>query len=555
MLAFHAAPVVGDSSGSRWGEVVIAPLGCAVIELSGQQARERGVVFLKTIQEYLSGSPKTPASFASVPHAPKEIEIETLLLLRTEGDVITVVLEGQGSVYLKRGSRVSRLMYRSGTTSGTIQTGDQIFLGSKGCIEKFSEGEIYHFFDHMTPEKIAEKCAVSLHTRGNTQGASGLFIGFTTLRAMRPVVRWKLLLTIVLVGGFLISIGLGITRQIAVNQNKETVERIASGERLFDEGVSLLELNAVKSRERLTEAKQMLEPLVKTVNPRTIEGRKLTELYGKINDNLTLARRSAQVNPELFYDVSLLKSNSTITSLGIAGEMMALVDTQTHTLFALSLVSKQGAIVGGGEAFGDAIFVDIFGDDLFTFTGRGIQKTGASARATKNIISKDKEWGTIGSMTSFGGNIYLLDTGKSRIWKYIAADNGQFSDRQQYLNPDEFPDLSGGTSLAIDGSVWVGTNSGSVLRFTQGKEQTFLPQGVDPALGTHLAVYTSDDTTHLYVLDSDNNRVVVLDKEGVYLAQYLWEDNGFVPTQLAVSETRKKIFLLASGKLYSIDVH
>jgi DNA-binding beta-propeller fold protein YncE len=99
----------------------------------------------------------------------------------------------------------------------------------------------------------------------------------------------------------------------------------------------------------------------------------------------------------------------------------------------------------------------------------------------------------------------------------------------------------------------MGTTNGKILRFTQGKENTFFPKGVDPAFGTRLLVYTSDDTKNIYVLDSQNNRVVVLDKEGTYIAQYRF-DAASAPMGLSVFEAQKKLILLSDGKLFGIDL-
>jgi hypothetical protein len=107
--------------------------------------------------------------------------------------------------------------------------------------------------------------------------------------------------------------------------------------------------------------------------------------------------------------------------------------------------------------------------------------------------------------------------------------------------------------MAIDGSVWLGSSNGRIWKFTGGKEDTFLPQGVDPAFGKNLRVYINDTTNNMYVLDVGNKRVVVLQKDGTYLAQYAWTD-PIIPTQLVVSEEQKKIYLLAGGKLYSISL-
>jgi hypothetical protein len=145
-----------------------------------------------------------------------------------------------------------------------------------------------------------------------------------------------------------------------------------------------------------------------------------------------------------------------------------------------------------------------------------------------------------------------LDTQKSRIWKYVAIDKG-FSEIFEYLNPDTLPDLSNATNIAIDGSVWLGATNGQIARFTSGKENVYVPQGVDVPLGKRLSVYTHDETKMVYLMDHDNQRIVVFDKEGLYAAQYIW-DVEFHPTSFVVSETSDKLFLLAEGKIYSADL-
>ncbi len=154
-------------------------------------------------------------------------------------------------------------------------------------------------------------------------------------------------------------------------------------------------------------------------------------------------------------------------------------------------------------------------------------------------------------MTAYAGNLYVLDTEKSRIWKYVATETGSgFSEIREYLNPDTLPDFSQATSMAIDGSVWVGTTAGRLMRFTQGREDTFVPQGVEPGIGSSIAVYTDDRTKYVYVLEPSGKRVIVLDKDGFYIAQYRWE-GPVARTQIVVSKEKKKIFLpLAVMTLY-----
>ena len=219
----------------------------------------------------------------------------------------------------------------------------------------------------------------------------------------------------------------------------------------------------------------------------------------------------------------------------------------------LSISSKNGRIIAGGESYQSASLVAMHGDSVFTLVDAGIHRASIrDAKTTQLAVKKDAQWGSMLSFVSYGGNLYLLDTAKSRIWKYIATESN-FSETREYLNPDTLPDLSQATGMAVDSGIWVGTRDGRILRFLQGKEETFAPRGVEPSLGKMLLVATTEEDKNLYVADSDNKRVVVLDKDGVYLAQYVWS-GALAPTQLVVSEKLKLIVLLADGKLYSIEL-
>ena len=88
----------------------------------------------------------------------------------------------------------------------------------------------------------------------------------------------------------------------------------------------------------------------------------------------------------------------------------------------------------------------------------------------------------------------MLDSLKGRIRKYVAIDASSqtgrrgFSEIREYLNPDTLPDFFRGAGLAIDGSVWIGTNLGKIFRFTRARN-TFTPQGLIEIFWTRTGVY------------------------------------------------------------------
>lgn len=574
--------VVGPSDTTHWGQVIVSPAAYGVVELASADAQKAGIELLTTLSQRLV---TPPVSLQEIKKLASDVHfegVETVLLLVPVGSVIYVALFGSGAVYLKRGQSTSRLLEGAGALSGEVKEGDTLLLCSRSMHETVSEETLLNVFDHLRAQDVAEKLTLALHERGSSTGATALIFQVAAFihteeerglpRPMETVWRFptrlyrKLLrldvrfprfrslslvstLFILLFG---VSVVLGIVKKTQTSTSREVQQAIAAATHSFEEGVALMELNPVKGRERLTQAKTTLEPFT------TIQ--RVRELYKQVSDSLTMALHSVRAEPALFFDASLIKKEGTIDSLSLFEGSLGLLDTANRSVYTLDVSSKRSEIVGGGDAIRGATVIASYGDKMYVVTDHGIASVQIRDKKTvSDTVAKPEEWGTIQSIAAYTGNLYLLDRGKSRIWKYIATEKGLpagrqgFSELREYLNPDTLPDLSKATSMAIDGSVWVGTADGKILRFTQGKENTFLPQGVEPGLGNYLVIYTSDVVKNVYILDRDSKRVVVLDKDGFYLAQYIWEGN-ISPTQIAVSEKEKKTFLLAEGKIYALEL-
>ena len=603
------APVVGNTDREHWGQTFSTPVAYGVVEVhdEGGNARSVGVGVLTALTQELGHPVVSLGALAHLADTVRNPHVVSLILLVPVGSVVYLVTRGRAAVYLKRANQLSRLVADDGALSGEVQEPDTLLLASRGFVQGLTEGELTSVFDHLPPSEIAEKLTLMLHERASDAGGAGLIFQVAQLieeeekpvserlviaqpapvaprvrmtpagvrrlvsvlvhrlrrilpsltLGRRPLVVAGTLLVLALFGA---SVLLGIQKQAGQSRTDSVTRVLTQAQYAFDEGAALLDLNPVKGRERLAQAKTLLDPLISSVPPRTKEGRQVAILYQKITDALTQALHATVTEPELFFDASLLKKGGVATGIAFSGDLLGIVDANTKTVYSVSVSSKNGQIVAGGDAFANAARIAIHGDTLYVLTATGIARTSVSdKKTTADVVKKDNQWGTIASLASFGGNLYLLDTQKGRIWKYVATDKaapagGQgFSELREYLNPDTLPDFSAATSLAIDGSVWVSTGQGKILRFIQGREATFAPQGVEPAFGKHLMVYTDDTAKNVYVLDSANKRVVVLSKDGIYLAQYVWKGN-VAATALLVPEKLNKILLLAEGKIYAIEL-
>jgi hypothetical protein len=107
---------------------------------------------------------------------------------------------------------------------------------------------------------------------------------------------------------------------------------------------------------------------------------------------------------------------------------------------------------------------------------------------------------SIASLNVYNRRMYTLDAGRHQIYKHDATSGG-FGPAKPWLK-DASSSLEGAVDLTIDGDVFVLTNSGNILKFTAGSAAQFNVSALDPALSGSSTLWTYNDLTYLYVLDS-----------------------------------------------------
>lgn len=584
--------VVGPIDVTHWGQVLMNPIAHGVVEVEAHQAQEVGIRTLTNLAKQIEESnDEVRDVVATVSRQSFEDGVKTVILFIPLGNTVHIALYGNGTVFLRRGERLAKLLDRTGVIFGEVQPGDLVLLTSRSFLNHLREEQIKHVLEGTDSSGIAEQLTLLLHETAPSVGATACVIQiphlheeksipiplrqkrtishvFSSILTVVSSMHWSgfaalifsrrariaALVTIVLLF-FSTSIVLGIQKQLSNTQAYVVNQKIGEAKSVMEEGIALLDLNPLKARQRLTHAKELLEPLIKTTSARSREGRELFAVYRTAMDTLTQAQHQVLVTPTVFFDVDFLKKGSRIDLMASDGDKLVLAD-RLGVMYQLDVASKNGQIVAGGSHVAQGIGIAKHGDTIYLITKEGIVKIPRSGNVqSSGIIAASRDWGSIGSFVAFGGNLYLLDIGKSRIWKYLSTDStgDRFGELHEYLNPDSFPDLRHANSMAIDGSIWIGTDEGNIIRLEGGHEVTFAVEGVDPGFGGGVMVYTNDTLRDVYVLDRRDHRVVVVSKNGEYQAQYRWQES-LEPTALIVSETQRKILLLAEGKLYSIDL-
>ncbi len=207
----------------------------------------------------------------------------------------------------------------------------------------------------------------------------------------------------------------------------------------------------------------------------------------------------------------------------------------------------------------------------------------------KDAIKFDLLTGTfpgIRSITTDKGNLHFLDASG---YKIINSATGEVTEKYPLTNPtvsNTYSDflyvVSGDTliryshkngtlqsvtwgenttfanarSIAIAYSIYVITSDGTLEKYTSGNKVTFAIKGLDDSLAGATKVIANSDLKNVYVLDSANKRIVILDSDGSVVKQYKAESSDTFSDlkSFDVSQDEKTLYLLDGSKVLTIDL-
>lgn len=157
---------------------------------------------------------------------------------------------------------------------------------------------------------------------------------------------------------------------------------------------------------------------------------------------------------------------------------------------------------------------------------------------------------SLADINIYGNNLYALDVGNNQIYKY--PEQGQsFGSPLPWIKDDT--NVSAGSKLAIDGSVYFVENNGNITKLTKGIRDNFNYHAPRPSIGPKSTIQTFKDSKYFYVIDPSNQRVIIFEKDGSIKNQYTSKafDNLL---DLAIDPEEKAIYLLNGQHLYLLAV-
>lgn len=192
--------------------------------------------------------------------------------------------------------------------------------------------------------------------------------------------------------------------------------------------------------------------------------------------------------------------------------------------------------------------------DLIIGHDKGLVEYNQSFGLQTVPFGKNQLPAAIKRIRTFDGKLYALDPNTQQIMKYEPVDAGYPNAPAPYL-AELRPELAKATDLAIDGTIYVTLSDGKILKFTEGKPDTFDLRGLGDPLQrpTIIAVDQNVQDSSLYVVDAALRRIVQLRADGLFVRQFRVDDATFDNIQdLLIDEQNNRLYVINRGAVYTL---
>ncbi len=340
-----------------------------------------------------------------------------------------------------------------------------------------------------------------------------------------------------------VSVAFG-ARQKRSNDLKSKYQTVLSAAKSeVDEAIALASISPEKSRELFIDSEQKLAQ----IDAMKVKDPEIDKLREKIEESRGAILGEYKDNPQLFFDLSLLSTGFLGDSVSVSGKKVYVMDKNGKRVVSVELETKKSGVVSGPTIIDEANDLASYEDRAFVLMNDGVYEV--STTKTKVI---DKTWSGQALIRGFAGNLYVLDKEGNAIYRY-AGQGKSFGSQQNWLAASTRADFSQVKQWVIDGSVYALLPGSKVLKYSLGSPQAFSLRGVAPEIGNVDAIFASEDNEGVYFLDKAGSRVVVTDKKGSYLAQYVAEGISSA-SKIVATEKDKKLIFLTTDKLFSLEL-
>jgi len=266
-------------------------------------------------------------------------------------------------------------------------------------------------------------------------------------------------------------------------------------------------------------------------------------------DKLTSTTRFNDLSPQI-------TNSNNVNNLFIIGGEAYLVD-ETDIYKASLLGGSPSKIASIPKGKGNISFGTLAGNIIYLYASdQTIYELDTTTDKLNQVkIAQDGHWETANAIANYIGSIYLLDGVLGQIYKHNSSAQ-TFAAGEAYITSANI-DLKQSISIAVDGSIYVLKSNGKVLKIQKSKLQDFSLKNIPSPFSQitkPVKIFTDSDTPSIYILDSDQKRIIEFDKDGVFVHQYALPFGFDKIKDFIISAKSRKIWVLQNNSLYEISI-
>lgn len=306
----------------------------------------------------------------------------------------------------------------------------------------------------------------------------------------------------------------------------------------------------------VTQDNEKAKQLVEEINNKLNSFSNYPELQNRIN---ALKNDLTTINDKIL-NITRLSSGKEIVSFPQANQFFNIsdiyygVDYKTGKIYQKAINSTQspteaaqipvanGVITASGQKDNN-IFLLSSKNKMYTLQSSSLSEAINDSGSWKNAIS----------IKSYYDYLYLLDGSAGQIYKYTSSNNNLYSEPTSYVDTSVV-DIKNSVDFIVDGNVYILKKDGSIVKLSQGQIVDFTIKNMPSENSTFAnpkKIYTEENLNSLYILD--NNRIVELDKQGSFIAQYAFDNSITNITDFNINTKTKEIYILNNNTIYKYN--
>lgn len=152
------------------------------------------------------------------------------------------------------------------------------------------------------------------------------------------------------------------------------------------------------------------------------------------------------------------------------------------------------------------------------------------------------------AVAAYNKNLYFTDPNNKQIWKFTKVTSG-FAKGKAWIMDVNLPNLERVKDMVIDSNIFLLYDNGQIDKYFSGKkESTFNLDNIQPALSGTDKIYTTEDSSLMYVASFADKRIIVINKDGVFQKQYQIKLDGAIQDIIFKDN---QVFILSDNQVFS----